>query len=278
MLDVAVVGAGPAGLSAAINVYARNKTVRVFGKNMTTSWLYKAERVDNHLGMPEMTGAEMLEAFYKHTRDLNIEISEGRILQILPMGDYFTLNFEDEFIEAARVILATGLTKGKSITGEDEFLGKGVSYCATCDGMLYKGRKVVVVNQLTESPEESEEDIKFLNSICEVDEIEPKRVKRIIGDDRVSGIETDEGVIKAAGVFVLKETMKPDRLIYGLELSGNSIVVNRNFETNIPGLYAAGDCIGAPFQLSKAIGEGLVAGQNAANSIKAKGKKDSKSE
>ncbi len=277
MIDVAIIGSGPAGLSAAINVYARNKKAVVFGRSITTSWLYKAESVNNHLGMPNMSGKEMMEAFLKHAMEVNIDIREGRALQVLSMGDHFMINFENEFIEAKKVIIATGLPKSKGIPGEEEFLGKGTSYCATCDGMLYQGRDVAVVGE----SQEAEEDANFLADLCNVTYIPAyalpenhslkKNIKtlqakplKIMGEQFVSGLETDKGNLPVTGVFLIKESVKPNALVYGLKMDGSAIAVNRKMETNLKGLYAAGDCTGTPYQLSKAIGEGLIAGLEAA--------------
>ena len=97
MLDIAIIGAGPAGLSAAINAMVRNKTVKVFGRNPNTSYLYKAEQVDNYLGMNEMTGPDMVNQFVKHAKEMGVEIVDTRVLEIFPMGDYYALNIGDEF-------------------------------------------------------------------------------------------------------------------------------------------------------------------------------------
>ena len=162
MLDVAVIGGGPAALSAAVNCLQRNKTVKIFGRNLDSSLLYTAEKVDNYLGLPECNGEEMLNIFYRHAIKKGVEFQECRISQILNMGDYYVINADNQFVEAKKVILATGMNKSKSIPRETEFLGKGVSYCGTCDGMLYKDKTVVVVG---ENPE-GESDANFLSEIC----------------------------------------------------------------------------------------------------------------
>ena len=142
MLDCAVVGGGPAGLSAAINLHQRGKSVRVLGA--APCFLEKAERVDNYLGLPGLSGGEMLRAFADHAAQLGIRPEPGRVANILPMGDHFMLNFSGDILEARTVVLACGVAKAKPVEGEAEFLGRGVSYCATCDGMLYRGKAVLV--------------------------------------------------------------------------------------------------------------------------------------
>jgi len=280
MIDVAIIGAGPAGLSAAINVAARNKRAVVFGRGPETSWIYKAESVNNHLGQPGMTGADMIRSYYEHARGLSIEMKEGRVLQALSMGDYFSLNFENEFYEAKALVFATGMPRSAALPGEKEYLGRGVSYCATCDGMLYRGKDVAVVAETAEG----EEDAEFLSEICnnvyylpaypyvsglpeKVQVITGKAVK-VVGGEMVTGITTDADELSCQGVFFIKEAIPPESLIANLEMENKAIKVNRYMETNIPGVFAAGDCTGGPFQVSKAIGEGLVAGQQAVKYIR----------
>jgi len=271
MLDIAIIGAGPAGLSAAINGVIRNKKVIVFGRNPKSSYLYKAERVDNYLGLPNISGPGMVEQFIKHAQTLGVEFHEGRILEVFAMGDYYTLNVENEFYEAKTVIIATGIPKAKYIPGEKELLGKGVSYCGTCDGPLFRGKTTLVIGEI----EEAEEDVNFLQEICskvyflptykEVKNVHPKveilegKPKEILGDPYVSGIRIDDREIKVDGVFLIKETIPVTQLIKGLEMEDKTIKVNRRLETNFPGVYAAGDCTGRPYQVTKAVGEGAVA-------------------
>lgn len=277
MLDIAIIGAGPAGLSAAINGVIRNKKVKVFGKNPNTSYLYKAEKVDNYLGMQDISGPEMVGQFVKHATDMGVEIVEGRVLEVFSMGEHYVLNVENEFIEAKTVIIANGLGKAKTIPGEQEFLGKGVSYCATCDGPLYRGKTVVLIGET----DEAEEDANYLQEVCEKtyyiplykdiknvsDKVEIIRAKpkSIMGEKIVTGLSLDNGDIEADGVFIIKETIPSKQLLKGLDIDNNSIKVNNQMETNMPGIYAAGDCTGRPYQVSKAVGEGVVAALQASS-------------
>jgi len=283
MIDMAIIGSGPAGLSAAINAKARGREAVVYGRSMDTSFLYKAEKVDNHLGMGGLSGAQMLDKFHTHAKAMGVEIKEGRVLQIMPMGDYFAINFDNEIESARTVILASGIVKGNKIKGEEEFLGRGVSYCATCDGMLYRGKDVVVVGETHEAVE----DVEFLAKIAgkvhyipskgfeipasgNVFVYETKAVE-VVGGDFVSAIKTESGEIECQGVFFVKGTMPFDSLIAGIELGNGMVKVDRLMQTNIEGVFAAGDCTGWPFQLSKATGEGLVAAQQADRYIRALG-------
>ncbi len=271
MLDIAIIGAGPAGLSAAITGVIRNKKVKVFGNPPSTSYIYKAERVDNYLGMPGVTGQEMMEKFTSHAKDVGVEIETKKVIEIFPMGNYYTLNVENEFIEARTVILANGLTKTAVLEGEEAFLGRGVSYCATCDGPLYRGKEVVVIGDSAHA----EEDANYLAEVCEqvyyiplykdikhLDsriQVVNSRPKRIVGEQVVQELELREGSLNINGVFIIKENIPTTKLLNGLELDNKSIRVNAMMETNLPGVYAAGDCTGKPFQVAKAVGQGSVA-------------------
>lgn len=286
MIDIAVIGGGPAGLSAAVNGAIRNKKAIVFGRHRSSGPLYRAERVDNYLGMPALSGREMVDAYYSHAAHMQIEIKEGRVLQILPMGTHFVVNFENDFYDAKTIVIATGAAKkGSSTPGEDEYLGRGVSYCATCDGMLYRGKTALVASETSEG----EEDANFLAEVCNNVFYLPKyspvgslsasvevinsTIMGVLGDNFVTGVELDDGKkLDCDGVFFVKEVTPVHVLIHGLELEEGSIAVNRHMETNIPGVFAAGDCIGWPLQVANAVGEGLVAAQQAVRYLNKGGK------
>lgn len=273
-IDCAVIGSGPAGLSAAINLHQRGKTVAVLGA--APGFLCKAERVDNYLGLPSVTGQEMLDIFAAHAKALDIVPKEGRAANILPMGNSFMINFNGDILESRSIILACGIARAKPIPGEAEFLGRGVSYCATCDGMLYRGKKILVWGLAPEAGHEAN----FLASIgCQVtlvaakapeglkDEVRfvPGSVKAVGGEQTVSWAQIGNGQEAFEGVFILRSAIAPDTLLPGLALDNGSVVVDRSMATNLPGVFAAGDVTGAPLQVSKAVGEGLIAGLSAAD-------------
>lgn len=278
MIDIAVIGNGPAGMSAAINGVARNKHVEIFGRDYKTTTLYRAENINNHIGLPNVTGKEIMDTFYSHIKELDIKINTGRVQQIIPFGGCFMINCDNEIYEAKAVIIATGMNKTSTIKNEDKFIGKGLSYCATCDGMLYRGKDVVLVSEVDEI-EEANEDVKFLSEICnsvtyvcknEIDvsfsenvKVLKGKLKEIKGDDLVTSVVVDDDEIKTDGVFIIKESIPSDTLIPGLKLDGNAIEVNRLCETNVAGVFACGDVTGWPFQVSNATGEGLIAAQQA---------------
>ena len=281
ILDCAVVGGGPAGLSAAVNLHQRGKAVRVLGA--APGFLEKAEQVDNYLGLPGLSGGEMLRRFAQHAAALGIAPEPGRVANILPMGDRFMLNFSGDILEARAVVLACGVAKAKPVEGEAEFLGRGVSYCATCDGMLYRGKNVLVWGLAAEAAGEAN----FLASIgCRVRFAAPKRPEELSGEIeflpgslravgggmKLEWAQVGGERVEADGVFILRAAIAPDTLLPGLALENGFVTVNRSMATNLPGVFAAGDITGAPLQVAKAVGEGLVAGLAAADYLSQAGR------
>lgn len=259
--DVIVVGGGPAGLSAAQNVRARGRTVLVVSNPLEENPLWRAKQVDNYLGLPGVSGAELLTAFRRHAEDSGAEFQEGRVLSALRSGEDWYVSIGNTMAQAKAVVLAAGVARGKKFPGEAELLGRGVSYCATCDGMLYRGRRVAVLGWTPSARKEAD----FLEEIgCRVVYFDRPRQSSIQGGEKVESVTCD-GVEEAVdGVFLLRPAMAPGDLFPGLAAEGGFVTVDRNMETNLPGVFAAGDCTGGPLQVSKAVGEGLIAGQKAA--------------
>lgn len=273
--DIIVIGGGPAGLSAAAQARTRNKSVLVVSGRAEDIPLYKAERIDNYLGLPGLTGSAMMQAFENHASTLGVERKMGRALSAMPTDDGFFVAVGNDVEEGRALILASGVAHGAKYPGEAEHLGQGVSYCATCDGMLYRGKEVVVVGKSTEAPEEAE----YLRGLgCQVTYVShqpPQGLNRaipfvqaqkleILGDGPVTALRADGVEIPCACVFLLRPAIAPADLLPGLELEERYIRVDRSMATSIPGVFAAGDCTGQPLQISKAVGEGLVAGHRAA--------------
>lgn len=273
--DIAVIGTGPAGLSAAVTATIRNKKVLLLGSRDLSSKLGKAHEIQNYLGFPAVKGADLAAAFQNHLKQMNIEITEKRINAVYSMGDYFALQAGEEMLEASAVILATGVVQGKPLPGEEEMLGHGVSYCATCDAPLYRGKTVAVVGY---SPRE-EAEAAFLSEVCrEVlyfpvyqEETRLPDAVRVIRE-KVVAIENADGhrIVRTAeneyavdGVFVLREAVSPGQLVPGLPTEGPHVSVNRKMEAGIPGVFACGDIVGTPYQYIKAAGEGNIAALSA---------------
>ena len=259
--DVLVLGGGPAGLSAALNVRARGKSVLVISNPLSENPLWQAEKVDNHLGMPAQSGAEMLSAMRRHAEEAGVSFMEGRAVTAMQMDGTWYISVGVEMEHAPALVLSSGILRGKKFPGEQEFLGRGVSYCATCDGMLYRGKSVAVLGYTESARHEAD----FLSQIgCRVTYFDRPKACTIEGGTQVERITVNGETVDVQGVFLLRSAMAPTDLFPALETEGNYVKVDRKMATNLPGLFAAGDCTGGPLQVSKAVGEGLIAGQSAA--------------
>lgn len=281
--DIIVLGSGPAGLSAAVTARGRNKSVLVIGNRWQDSPLARAERVDNYLGMPGMTGMEMLEAFQRHAQEMGVEMVTGKVLSIMEW-EGFHLTVGSQVYEGSALILAPGVVRQAKFPGEETYLGRGVSYCATCDGMLYRNKPVAVVGRSKDAPHEAA----YLKSIgCQVVYVAPKRPDQleedipfiqaaklaVKGEQTVTALEADGADIPVNGVFILREAVAPGDLLPGLTLENGAIQVDRSMATSVPGVFAAGDATGAPLQVSKAVGEGLIAALSACEYLDRNGSK-----
>ncbi len=273
--DIVIIGTGPAGLSAAITATIRNKKVLLLGSRDLSGKLSKAHEIQNYLGFPAVKGEDLAAAFQKHIAEMGISITEKRVSAVYAMGDYFALQAGEDMVEATAVILATGVVQGKPLPGEEELLGRGVSYCATCDAPLYRGKTAAVIGY---SPREEAEAV-FLSEVCtEVlyfpvykEETDLPASVRVIRE-KVTGVEnqdgkrlvrTAEGTYTVDGVFILREAVSPGQLVPGLPTEGPHVTVNRKMEAGIPGVFACGDIVGTPYQYIKSAGEGNVAALSA---------------
>ena len=259
--DVIVIGGGPAAVSAALTLLNRGKSVAVVCNRSETSSLYKAEKVTNYPGLPAMSGGEMTELFRRQLEQSGARIIRGRALSGVAMGGLFGVAVGSDYYMCSALILAPGITREKLYPGESEFLGMGVSYCATCDGMLYRRKTVAVVG----GSEEARHDADFLESIgCRVLRFEQNGKTEIRGGSKADTLVFAGEAYPVDGIFIIKDTVSVTRLVPGLRYENGAVAVDRRMATNIPGVFAAGDCTGKPFQLAKAVGEGNVAALSAA--------------
>ena len=219
------------------------------------------DRLENYPGFPEgVGGPELMAAFAEQAARFGLETRYAGVDKIDLANR--RLFFGGEQIQARALILALGASARRlGVPGEAENIGRGVSYCATCDGMLYRGKPVAVVGYTDTARQEAE----FLQKIgCSVTYFDRPKQCEIRGDGRVESVTCDGRTIPAEGVFILRPTMAPTELFPGLAVEQGYVTVDRRMATNLPGLFAAGDCTGGPLQVSKAAGDGLIAGQSAA--------------
>ena len=280
--DVIVLGSGPAGLAAAAALRGRGKDVLVAGNDWRESPLARAERVDNYLGLPGLTGRELLERFHRHVLDAGARAITGRVISLMAW-DGFAVTVGGETCQGTALVLAQGVVRQAKLPGEEEYLGRGVSYCATCDGMLYRGRPVAVAGLSGDAPLEAN----YLKSLgCQVVYVSPApaegldpeipqvraRKLAVRGEKTVAALNADGTDIPCQGIFILRQAVAPTDLLPQLETREGFLAVDRAMATNVPGVFAAGDCTGGPLQVAKAVGEGHVAGLSAADYVEQKKK------
>lgn len=278
MYDCIIIGTGPAGLSAALNLKTYKKSFVWFGSKSLSDKVRKAEKITNYPGFPELTGQELFAHFEDHIQSAGLEITEKTVTNVMSEGNYYMVLADNEIYEAKTLILAMGVMTAKLLKGEDELLGRGVSYCATCDGMFYKDKEIAV---LCNDPK-YEHEVEYLADLAAKVTYFPlfsdSQVKKenvtiskdfpveVNGIDRVTGLTLKSGeILSVDGVFCLRNAIALSKLIPELEIENGHIVVDRAQKTNLPGCFAAGDCTGRPYQYTKAVGEGNVAAHSCIN-------------
>jgi len=278
MVDVAIVGGGPAGFSAAINARARGASCVIVSNDITSNPLAKSERVDNYPGLRGVTGLALLEKMRDEAVEAGAELRRGHVLSVAHYGDMFMLSVGSDIIEAKTVILATGVRSPKKLNGEDTLLGRGVSYCATCDGMLYRGKRAAVIGDAEDLAEEAALLRRIGVDVTVVGTAKPAQLDADIPFETAKptavksgtpvALVTDIGELPFDCVFILRNEQAMDTLVPDLETDGRFVTVNARCETNIDGLFAAGDCTGKPLQVAKAVSDGLIAAWSATEYLK----------
>ena len=274
MHDCLIIGSGVAAVSAALTLNNHKKDILWVGFSSLSDKIRRAERISNYPGLPAVSGEQFAEALRRQIAEAGLTVTEGVVTAVQPYGGRFGAAVGREFYEAGTVILATGTGASRELPGEARLLGRGVSYCATCDGMLYRGKPVAVVGRSPDAPEEAN----FLKNLgCQVTYLAPKRPETleadipfvqtgtvsIQGQLTVTGLTANGETIPCAGVFILRPAVAPTDLLPTLATANGAIQVDRSMATNLPGVFAAGDCTGAPYQIAKAAGEGQVAALSA---------------
>ncbi len=271
MYDIAIIGGGPAGYSAAINAKILNRSYIWFTGKTPPKKVIKAELIRNYLGLSDISGENLFSAFESHIAALGVEKTPEVVTGVYDLdGKYALLAGKNEY-EARTVILCTGVETARPIDGEDEFLGRGVSYCATCDGNFYRGKDIAVLCY----DKAFEHEIEYLCTLAHTVHVIPTYkdcgVKaanahmhegypvKFTGGMRLEKVLFKNGELAVDGVFVLRNSFSPAKLVHGLKTEGGHIVVNRALATNLDGVFAAGDCAGRPYQYAKSAGEGNIA-------------------
>lgn len=283
MYDVIIIGGGPGGLSAAIYCGRYRLKTLVIDAGIGGGNLAVVHRIDNYPGFKSITGIDLGHRILEQVKDLEVEFHTVETVNLLKKkGNNFIVQTDKNEYETKTLLITTG-AKPLSVKGlgldEEKYLGRGVSYCGTCDALFYKGKKVIVVGGNEEAVydalylSEIASDVKLVAEEFDCDEVCRNQLmeqrieriqgmpERILGNDKVTGVVVNGKEIPTDGIFI-NVGREPSTKLFenmGLELNGRFIRVKENMETNIPGVYAAGDVTGFPFQVSKAVGQGATA-------------------
>lgn len=274
--DIAVIGGGPAGISAAVTAASKGRKVVLFEAHGFSPRLRSVEKVTDYMGIPDVSGNKLMDIFVEHLRMTDTDVVEEKIIALKEVGEGFELGTPSGVYEADAVVLATGISRSELLPGEKEFLGRGVSYCAKVDGMNYKGKKVVAIATVPDALAE----VEYLADICEhvfffpryTGFVPPKKKNitvvletplEITGTDKVTGLHTDSDFFNVQAVFMFRASDPLNSFLPGLQIRGRSVYVDDQAETNIEGVFAGGDCTGQPWQCNRAAGQGQKAALSA---------------
>ncbi len=279
--DVIIIGAGPAGISASL--YAKRAGANVLIIYYGESNLDKAEKIDNYYGfVGGIDGKTLYENGIEQAKKIGIEVKKEEVLHIEKMEEFTVKTTLNEY-NSKSVIISTGSKKLRpNIKGVTQLEGKGISYCAICDGFFYRNKNVVVIGNGEFAVNEANDlknianNVKILTNGLEMKksseyEIITKRIKEIHGIDRVNSIEFEDGeILNVDGIFIAlgKAGGSDFAKKMGVILEKDNIKVDENMKTNIDGLYSCGDVTGGLLQVSKAVYDGAIAGLHAAKEAK----------
>lgn len=287
MYDVIIIGAGPAGISASLYIKRANLNPLIIYNDKSS--LEKTEKIDNYYGFEKgIDGKKLYEDGIKQAENLDIEIKNEEVIKIEFEEDGYSVTTANNKYNSKVVILATGNKKNiPNIKGIREFEGKGISYCAICDGFFYKDKNVVVIGSGNYAISETNDliniskEITILTNGKEAPQIRAdnvkvneKEIREIRGDSKVEEIEfSDNSILKTDGIFIAEGVAGSQEFAkkLGIITKNNKIIVNEKMETNIPGIYACGDCTEGLLQISKAVYQGTVAGLESIKYLKSRG-------
>ena len=281
MTDCIIIGSGPAGISAALTLKSNGKNFLFFGSPSLSEKIEKAESIRNYPGFLRSTGKAFAEDLRRQLAESEIAIKDEKVAGVYALKGKFAVSTQEgNTYESRAVILACGVESVKQIEGEEQFIGRGVSYCATCDGFLYKGKTIAVFCTTKRLEHEIAHLAGFAKKVylipmykdVDVDRENVEMVKKmptkIVGEKRVEKLIFVDKELPVDGVFMLRDCVSPAVLVAGLKTESGHVIVERDMSTNLKGLYAAGDCTGRPYQYAKAVGEGNVAAHSVTEYLK----------
>ncbi len=270
MYDTIVIGAGPAGISAAVYLKRFNYNPLIIYKDNGT--LGKTTYIDNYYGFEHIKGSELAEKGLDQAKSLGIDIVQDEVTSIEYDANGFKVTTKEKSYISTTVFLATGKSRNKLLVkGIKEFDGKGISYCAICDGFFYRGKKLGLIGSGAFAEGEYETLKKFSDDITlftngEDTSIDAKNIVKdkivsVYGNELVEGIETENNKYQLDGIFIAYGTANAVSFAkhLGLQLDAQDNIVTKDYMTNIPGIFAGGDVIGGLLQVAKAVSDGASA-------------------
>ena len=274
MYDVIIIGSGPAGISASIYLKRAQKNICIITDG--NSALKKANEIENYYGVETISGEELYNIGIKQAKKLEIPIEKDEVTNISFEENFIVRTVNNEY-QAKYVIIATGTNRvAPKVKGLKEFEGKGISYCAICDGFFYKDKDVAVVGSGNYAIHEAETLKPIAKSVTILTngqkiienrstsdfEVDETPIREFRGENVIKEIEFDNNSSKKIeGVFIAVGTASSIDLArkIGAVIKGNNIVTNENMQTTVRKLYACGDCTGGLLQVNKAVYEGAIA-------------------
>lgn len=274
MYDVIVIGSGPAGISASIYLKRAQKNVCIITDG--NSALKRTNKIENYYGIVSISGEDLYNTGVEQAEKLEISIVKDEVTNISFEKHFIVRTVNSEY-EAKYVVIATGTNRAApKVKGIKEFEGKGISYCAICDGFFYKDKNVAVVGSGNYAIHEAETLKLIANSVTILTngqkmienrdaadfEVDETPIREFRGDNVIKEVKFENNNTKAIdGVFIAIGTASSVDLArkIGAVIKGNNIVTNENMQTTVRGLYACGDCTGGLLQVNKAVYEGAVA-------------------
>ena len=283
MHDIIIIGKGPAGISAALYAIRAGMKTLVIGNGI--GMLEKADKIDNYYGMEKsLSGTEIQRRGEEQLAALGGELIKGEVTGIGFGDGYLVETAAGEFPCKAAIIAVGKSRKSVKIAGIEEFEGKGVSYCAVCDGFFFKEKVLGVLGDGDYALNEAKHLSGFAKEITIFTNgktftatgennfaVDTGKIEKLTGDGKLQALVMEDGSKKELdGLFVAvgQASAADFAQKLGIEVVSGNIVVDADGMTNMPGIFAAGDCIGGFAQLSTAVGEGVVAGQRAAGYVK----------
>ncbi|HEX3026525.1 MAG TPA: NAD(P)/FAD-dependent oxidoreductase, partial [Clostridia bacterium] len=279
--DAVIIGRGPAGISASLYLSRANLSTLMLGTDQSA--LRKASEIENYFGFEGvMSGSALLDAGEKQAQRLGVEIRQEEVVALGPAETGFDIQTVSGGYAAKAVLIATGQPSRKaSIPGLQDFEGKGVSYCTTCDGFFYRNKSVGVLGNGNYAVQEAMElepftkDITIFTNGSELSvtgefaqrlekyDVIQKPVIRLVGEEKLGELILEDGPKKLDGLFIAFGTASSVDFAVklGVNVRDNAILVDERQMTNFDGIFAAGDCTGGFKQISTAVGQGALAGR-----------------